>query len=233
MITRGSLRKLLQAGRRPNRPLGELARQDPVVAYADEPLRVVVYRMAETGLTRFPVVERSDARRLAGMISLDDLLRARARTLERRAPPRARAAHPAAVRSAANRVKASRHRRSRQFPARDSMPLGTGYSEALKNRLADETGGDVRDKAPAPHAGAAHGSRCGAGCRRLCLGAHSDSTASPSAVTCERRVRLSTGRSQRFIYSLLPRAAPIGAGAQRGAPRTSGSASYRIRQPEN
>ena len=38
--------------------------------------------MAETGLTRFPVVERSDKRRLAGMISLDDLLRARTRTLE-------------------------------------------------------------------------------------------------------------------------------------------------------
>ncbi|MGO9260247.1 MAG: chloride channel protein [Bryobacteraceae bacterium] len=82
VITRGSLRKQLQAWPSPNRPLGEMVRQDPVVAYADEPLRVVVYRMAETGLTRFPVVERSDARRLAGMISLDDLLRARARTLE-------------------------------------------------------------------------------------------------------------------------------------------------------
>ena len=30
----------------------------PTVAYPDEPLRVVVYRMAGTGLTRFPVVER-------------------------------------------------------------------------------------------------------------------------------------------------------------------------------
>jgi chloride channel protein, CIC family len=38
--------------------------------------------MAETGLTRFPVVERSDERRLAGMVSLDDLLRARTRNLE-------------------------------------------------------------------------------------------------------------------------------------------------------
>ena len=41
--------------------LGDLASHDPVVAYPDEPLRVVVYRMAETGLTRFPVVERGRA----------------------------------------------------------------------------------------------------------------------------------------------------------------------------
>jgi len=52
------------------------------VAYADEPLRLVVYRMAETGLTRLPVIEREDTRTLAGMVSLNDLLRARTRTLE-------------------------------------------------------------------------------------------------------------------------------------------------------
>jgi H+/Cl- antiporter ClcA/predicted transcriptional regulator len=55
---------------------------DPVVVYPDEPLRVVVYRMAETGLTRFPVVERGDPRKLVGMISLTDLLKARALNLE-------------------------------------------------------------------------------------------------------------------------------------------------------
>ena len=52
------------------------------MAYADEPLRVVVYRMAETGFTRFPVVERDESRKLVGMVSLDDLLRARTRSLE-------------------------------------------------------------------------------------------------------------------------------------------------------
>jgi chloride channel protein, CIC family len=42
-----------------------------------------VTRMAESGLTRLPVVERHNGtRRLAGMISLDDLLKARARNLE-------------------------------------------------------------------------------------------------------------------------------------------------------
>ena len=54
---------------------------DPVVAFPDEPLRVVVYRMAETGLTRFPVVDRGDGRNLVGVIGLQDLLSARTRNL--------------------------------------------------------------------------------------------------------------------------------------------------------
>jgi CIC family chloride channel protein len=63
------------------RPLGELARPEPVEAFPDEPLRVVVYRMAEKGVTRLPVVE-PDSRRFLGLISLDDLLKARTRHLE-------------------------------------------------------------------------------------------------------------------------------------------------------
>ena len=55
---------------------------NPVVAYPDEPLRVVVYRMAETGFTRLPVVARQDPRTLMGIISLSDLLKARAHHLE-------------------------------------------------------------------------------------------------------------------------------------------------------
>ena len=54
----------------------------PVVAYPDEPLRAVVYRMAETGFTRLPVIERDNAGKLIGMISLNDLLKARVRSLE-------------------------------------------------------------------------------------------------------------------------------------------------------
>lgn len=62
--------------------LASLVQSSPVVAYPDEPLRVAVFRMAETGLTRFPVVEDHDSRRLVGMLSLTDLLKARALNLE-------------------------------------------------------------------------------------------------------------------------------------------------------
>jgi chloride channel protein, CIC family len=61
--------------------LGDLARPEPVEAFPDEPLRVVVYRMAEKGVTRLPVVEPGN-RKFLGLISLDDLLKARARHLE-------------------------------------------------------------------------------------------------------------------------------------------------------
>jgi H+/Cl- antiporter ClcA len=82
VITRDNLQSMLRDVHAPELPLSELAHTNPVVAHADEPLRVVVYRMAETGLTRLPVIEREDTRRLVGMISLSDLLRARTRSLE-------------------------------------------------------------------------------------------------------------------------------------------------------
>jgi chloride channel protein, CIC family len=65
-----------------DRPLMDLVRADPVLAYTDEPLRAVVYRMAESGKTRLPVVESDDSQRLAGLISIRDLLHARARALD-------------------------------------------------------------------------------------------------------------------------------------------------------
>ncbi len=83
-LTRSDLRKLLQNPEEgsESRTLGELARRDPVEAYPDEPLRVVVYRMAEKGITRMPVVEGNGSRKLVGLLSLDDLLKARVRNLE-------------------------------------------------------------------------------------------------------------------------------------------------------
>jgi H+/Cl- antiporter ClcA/CBS domain-containing protein len=63
------------------RTLREVARTNTSDVYSDEPLRVVVYRMAETGFTRMPVVDRASGKFL-GLISLDDLLKARARHLE-------------------------------------------------------------------------------------------------------------------------------------------------------
>ena len=61
--------------------LSEIAVSEPIVAFADEPLRVVVLRMAESGLTRLPVLDPQSERRLVGMISLHDLLRARTQNL--------------------------------------------------------------------------------------------------------------------------------------------------------
>jgi H+/Cl- antiporter ClcA len=53
-----------------------------VTAYPDESLRVVVYRMAETGCTSLPVISDGKSRKLAGIVSLEDLLQARVRHLE-------------------------------------------------------------------------------------------------------------------------------------------------------
>jgi CIC family chloride channel protein len=63
------------------RPLRDSVRGETVEAHPDEPLRVVVYRMAEKGLTRMPVVEPG-TRKFLGLVSLNDLLKARARHLE-------------------------------------------------------------------------------------------------------------------------------------------------------
>ena len=59
-----------------------LIHRNPVTAFPDETLRSVVNRMAEFGLTRFPVVERGEPGMLVGMVSLTDLLGARVRNLE-------------------------------------------------------------------------------------------------------------------------------------------------------
>jgi CIC family chloride channel protein len=62
--------------------LGAILRTEAHVVYPDDSLREVVHRMADSGLTRFPVVERGPERRLVGMLALDDLLKARARNLD-------------------------------------------------------------------------------------------------------------------------------------------------------
>ncbi|HEX8035853.1 MAG TPA: chloride channel protein [Ktedonobacterales bacterium] len=84
VVTRRDVREFLDSHNDGvgERQLGDVVKSDPVIAYPDEPLRVVVYRMAETGFTRLPVVERADPHRLVGMIALDDLLKARTLNLE-------------------------------------------------------------------------------------------------------------------------------------------------------
>lgn len=53
-----------------------------MTAFPDELLRLIVYRMAETGFTRMPVVDRNDPGKLIGIIALSDLLKARKRNLD-------------------------------------------------------------------------------------------------------------------------------------------------------
>ena len=62
-------------------PIGDLVRTSAVEAYPDEPLRVVVYRMVEKGCTRMPVLERA-TRKFLGLVSINDLLKARLRHLD-------------------------------------------------------------------------------------------------------------------------------------------------------
>jgi CBS domain-containing protein len=64
-----------------SRPLAAVVRE-PITAYGDEPLRIVVNRMAETGRTDLPVVDRANTRKLTGRITLRDMLKARVRHLE-------------------------------------------------------------------------------------------------------------------------------------------------------
>jgi len=61
--------------------LAELAQEASLEAHPGDPLRLVLYHMAEKGVTRMPVVDR-ETRKFLGLVSLDDLLKARARHLE-------------------------------------------------------------------------------------------------------------------------------------------------------
>jgi H+/Cl- antiporter ClcA len=109
VVTRGAVRKLTadlsgdEAMMKMAR-LSDLISGEPVVAHIDEPLRMVVNRMAATGFTRLPVVKRGSEPELLGMIGLQDLLKAREvsledehqreRVLRLRLPPSLRRAQP-------------------------------------------------------------------------------------------------------------------------------------------
>jgi CIC family chloride channel protein len=80
MMTRYDLLNALESERNGgshNVQLSEVIVKAPVVAYPEEPLRIVVNRMAATGLTRFPVVTQNGGPKLIGLIGLQDLLKAR------------------------------------------------------------------------------------------------------------------------------------------------------------
>ena len=64
------------------KPLASILRGRPTVAHGDEPLRAAIHRMAETGFTRLPVVDRAEPPKLLGLVTLKEALKARLRHLE-------------------------------------------------------------------------------------------------------------------------------------------------------
>jgi len=81
VITRKDLENVLERSHHETATIGSVAHRAPTVAYANEPLRSIVYRMAEKHFTRMPVLDAEDGHKLVGMISLEDMLSGRARTL--------------------------------------------------------------------------------------------------------------------------------------------------------
>jgi CBS domain len=67
--------------------VSEIATQKPLVAFSDEPLRTVVNRMAESGFTRFPVLDPASDGKIVGIVALNDLLHVRTRNLAGRTRP--------------------------------------------------------------------------------------------------------------------------------------------------
>ena len=85
VISRTNLQDLIegQLDKRGSEPVSAVMNGTPVLAFPDESLSSVVYRMAQTGYTRLPVVERKDHTQLRGMVSLNDTLAARAQAFDR------------------------------------------------------------------------------------------------------------------------------------------------------
>jgi H+/Cl- antiporter ClcA len=81
VLTRKDVRLILEGAHPSSTTLRDLAHRVPAVAYANEPLRLVVYRMAEKKLTRMPVLDPEARGKVVGMVSLEDLLRGRSRAL--------------------------------------------------------------------------------------------------------------------------------------------------------
>ena len=63
------------------RPIIEMMRRESLNANPDEPLRIVVNRMAESGITRMPVVDE-ETEKLLGLVTLEGLLKGRTRHVE-------------------------------------------------------------------------------------------------------------------------------------------------------
>lgn len=82
VITRTDVARLGQEAADDPRRVRDIMRQNVMVAYPDETLRMVAARMITTGVWRLPVVSRANSRQIVGLVSQRELLRARQRLLE-------------------------------------------------------------------------------------------------------------------------------------------------------
>jgi H+/Cl- antiporter ClcA/CBS domain-containing protein len=81
VVTENSLRAASVAGRG-SEPLGAIATYDPVCVFEDDTLRHAAVVMADRGLTRLPVVRRSEETTVIGVVSLQQLLAGRLKDLQ-------------------------------------------------------------------------------------------------------------------------------------------------------
>jgi len=83
VLTRADMREAIASGGDTalRSMLRDIVRRETIETAPNEPLRAAVYRMAERGVTRMPVVERETGK-FVGLIALDDMLKGRARHLE-------------------------------------------------------------------------------------------------------------------------------------------------------
>ena len=81
VITRRDVLDLALRDERPDATIDDLLVTMPAVAHPDETLRAAAYRMAASGTTRLPVVERG-TRRVVGLLTLSQLLEGRLRDLQ-------------------------------------------------------------------------------------------------------------------------------------------------------
>jgi CBS domain-containing protein len=83
VLTRADMREAIASGGDTalRSMLRDIVRRETIETAPNEPLRAAVYRMAERGVTRMPVVERETGK-FVGLIALDDMLKGRSRHLE-------------------------------------------------------------------------------------------------------------------------------------------------------
>jgi len=108
-----------------HRTVGELARPARAVVFADHTLREVANILARHNVTRAPVVHRDQPHKLAGIITLDQLLHARRRDLH------------------------EEHHRERLIPVRRPGPPGPGRQTAKRAPIETGTGPRPTGASPA------------------------------------------------------------------------------------